>query len=98
MSFYKLSGVGRLVPQQRIFGGYEPETKKGFLVPVANCDTATLFPIIRQYIRPGSIFWSDMWAAYNNLPGLTHVHDTVNHRLHFVDPHTGVSTNHWEVM
>ena len=90
--------VGRLVPQQRIFGGYEPETKKGFLVPVANCDTATLLPIIRQYIRPGSIFWSDMWAAYNNLPGLTHVHDTVNHRPHFVDPHTGVSTNHWEVM
>ena len=52
--------VGRLVSQQWIFGGYEPETKKGFLVPVANRDAAILLPIIQQWILPGSIVWSDV--------------------------------------
>ena len=73
-------------------------TKKGFSVPVANRDAATLLPIIQQWIRPGSIVWSDIWPAYNNLPALAYVHDTVNHRLHFIDPHIGVTTNHVEAM
>ena len=40
--------VGPLVPQQWIFGGYEPETKKGFLLPVTNRDATTLPPIIQH--------------------------------------------------
>ena len=86
--------VVRLVSQQWIFEGYESETKRGFLVPVANRAATTLFPIIQQWNRPGSIVWSNMWAAYNILPALAYVHDTVNHRLHFVYPHTGDITNH----
>ena len=39
-----------------------------------------------------------MWAAYNNLLALAHVHDTVNHRPLFVDPYTGVTPNHVEAM
>ena len=39
-----------------------------------------------------------MWAAYNSLPAKAYVYDTVNHRLHFVDPHTAVTTNHAEAM
>ena len=28
------NGPGQAVPQQWVFGGYDPNTKKGFLVPV----------------------------------------------------------------
>ena len=74
------------------------QTNKRFLVPVANRDDATLLSIIQQWIRPGSIVWSDIWAAYNLIPALANVHDTVNHRFHFVDPHTGVIANHVEAI
>ena len=33
---------GRIVEGQWIFGGYEPTTKEGFLIPVAQCDAAAL--------------------------------------------------------
>ena len=90
--------VGRMIPQQWIFGGYEPGTKKGFLIPVENRDAATLIPIINQWILPGSIVWSDMWAAYNGLQAPAYLHGTVNHTFNFVDPQTGVTTNHVEAM
>ena len=57
----------RIVPEQWVFGGYEAATKEGFLVPMARRDAATLLPIIRQWIRPGTTIRSDMWAAYNAL-------------------------------
>ena len=62
---------------------------------VTNRDAATLFPIIQAHIRPGTILWSDKWAAYNRvtrIPGVVG-HQTVNHSLHFTDPATGVHTN-----
>ena len=58
---------GRLIAEQWIFGGYDIETKHGFLVPVARRDAATLLPIIQQWVLPNTEIWSDMWAAYNNL-------------------------------
>ena len=50
---------GRVVRQQWIFGGYDRETKKGFLVPVPDRSASTLLSVIRQYILPGSIIYSD---------------------------------------
>ena len=89
---------GRIIPEQWIFGGYEPAAKEGFLVPVPRRDAATLLPIIQQWIRPGTEIWSDMWAAYNQLPALGYQHNTVNHTYHFVDPVTYVTTNRVEAM
>ena len=42
---------------------------------------------------------SDMWAAYQNIPGLpqAYQHFTVNHSQNFVDPVTNACTNHVEV-
>ncbi|XP_033105195.1 uncharacterized protein LOC117107601 [Anneissia japonica] len=93
--------VGRVVREQWVFGAYEPATKKGLLIPVEARDAATLLPIVRQWIAPGSHVHSDMWRAYNQIvliPGQNYQHDTVNHTRHFVDPQTGVTTNHVEAM
>ena len=89
---------GHVVREQWIMGGYDVERKIGFLIPVARRDAATLLPIIVEWVHPGSIVWSDMWAAYNQLGNNGFHHGTVNHELHFVDPGTGVTTNRVEAM
>ena len=90
--------LGRLIPEQWVFGGYDPPTKKGFLVPVARRDAATLLPIIQQWVQPGTTVHSDMWQAYNQLAAIGYQHGTVNHTLHFVYPATAVTTNRVEAM
>ena len=89
---------GRVVPETWIIGGYDQQTKNGFLVPVPQRNAATLLPIIQQWVSPNTTIWSDMWEAYNNLPQLGYQHGTVNHTYNFVDPVTGVCTNRVEAM
>ena len=89
---------GRVVPEQWILGGYDQETRHGFLVPVDRRDAATLLPVIQQWILPNTTIWSDMWGAYNNIAQLGYQHGTVNHIHNFVDPVTGVCTNRVEAM
>ena len=93
--------VGHIVEQQWIFGGYDRESKTGFLIPVQNRSSETLLPLIQQYILPGSIIYSDQWPAYNgivHIPGMNYQHFTVCHDRNFVDPVTGVHTNGVEGM
>ena len=53
-------------------------------------DAATLLSINATNVRPGTIVYSDEWAAYSQLSTTVgFVHRTVNHSLHFVDPDTG---------
>ena len=89
---------GRIVPEQWIFGDYDPATKEGFLLPVPRRNAATLMPLIIQWVRPGTEIWSDMWGAYNSIAAQGFQHDVVNHQYNFVDPNTGVTTNHVEAM
>ena len=57
----------------------------GFMQVVAQRDAATLLPIIQCHVAPGSIIWSDLWAAYRNIALLPNVasHSTVNHSVEF---------------
>ena len=70
----------------------------GVMQLVAQRDAATLLPIIQQHVRPGTIVWSDMWAAYNRVQHLPPVaqHQTVNHSIEFVNSATGVHTQNIE--
>ena len=70
----------------------------GVMVMVQRRDAATLLPIIQQHVRPGTVVWSDEWAAYRRVQQLAPVaqHSTVNHSIHFIDPTTQVHTQNIE--
>jgi transposase-like protein len=93
------NNMGRLLPQQWVFGGICHTIGECFMYTVPNRTGATLMPIIRQSIRPGTTIMSDQWQAYNAIaaaPGMGYAHETVNHSLHFVDPNTGANTQRIE--
>ena len=70
----------------------------GYMEVVSSRDAATILPIIQTHTAPGTTMHSDQWAAYNRVQSLGNVaiHSSVNHSLHFVDPVTGVHTQHVE--
>lgn len=91
--------MGRVLPQQWVFGGICRETGQGFMYAVPDRSAATLMPIIMQSILPGTNIISDQWQAYNGIAtavGMGYTHETVNHSVNFVDPHTGANTQRIE--
>ena len=73
-----------------VLGGIERGTDKMFLLPVPQRDSATLIPIVQQYVRRGTTIHTDMWKAYDSLSRCGYQHGMVNHSQHFVYPVTGV--------
>lgn len=93
--------VGRVLPQQWVFGGICRETREVFLYTVPDRSRQTLESVIRNSIAPGSIIVSDGWAAYNyidQIDGMNYSHQVVNHSENFVDPTTGAHTQTIESM
>ena len=70
----------------------------GYMEIVPQQDATTLLPIIQAHTLPGTVIHSDQWRAYSQVSSLPNVasHSTVNHSLEFVDPVTGVHTQHVE--
>ena len=68
--------------------------KKLFCVEVENRNSDTLTNILSTYVLPGSIFFTDCWAAYNSAcENVEMEHFTVNHSENFVNPLDGTHTN-----
>ena len=93
-------GHGFQTPAKWIFGAYDVEQKIGYVQFVDSRDSNALFPIIQQWIEPGTEIHSDRWASYSGISNIPvfppYIHKTVNHSENFVDPITGAHTNNVE--
>uniref|UniRef100_A0A5S6QH49 ISXO2-like transposase domain-containing protein n=1 Tax=Trichuris muris TaxID=70415 RepID=A0A5S6QH49_TRIMR len=56
--------VGRMYPQQWVFGGICRQTKEFFAVPVQDRCSATLIALIKKHVRPGTVIMTDKWKGY----------------------------------
>ena len=54
---------GCLVKDQWIFGGYEKDSKKIFIVPVEDRTEGTLLACIKEWIMPGTTIISDCFGS-----------------------------------
>ena len=54
---------GRRVLNKWVFGGIARDTRECFAVVVDRRDAASLLPIVREYVLPGTTIYSDQWAA-----------------------------------
>lgn len=92
---------GRATRQEKwVFGLVDTSVQPalGIMMLVGSRDAATLLPLIQQHVRPGTTVWSDEWRAYRRVQSLPAVgqHQSVNHSVNFVDPVSGVHTQHIE--
>ena len=88
-----------------MFGAVERRTRRCFLVEVPDRTAATLEPIIRSWILPGThiSLISDGWTAYANIENIAngiYTHSVIVHERNFVDPiepgvHTQLIENMW---
>ncbi|XP_025158751.1 uncharacterized protein LOC112589480 [Harpegnathos saltator] len=86
----------RLLRGLWIFGGYERDTKTIFIVPIQDWTEETLLACVKEWILPRTTIISDCWKSYNCLSNEGFQHLTVNHSYNFVDPESGVHTQHIE--
>ena len=77
----------------QVFGIYDRSRHIGYIQLIDNRDAATLIPIIQAHVQPGTMIYSDGWAAYNDLAQLGYGHEVIGHGQHSVDPATAVHTN-----
>jgi transposase-like protein len=84
---------GHHVKGQWVFGGLERESGRVFMVAVDDRTRATLLPIIKDWILPGTTIISDCWKPYDTLNQEDFDHLRVNHSISFKDPVTGAHTN-----
>ena len=58
---------------------------KVYTVTVPNTQTATLFPIIREQVKPDSIVYTDCYCSYDVLDVSEFSYFRINHSTHFAE-------------
>jgi hypothetical protein len=90
---------GRAPEEERwVFGivdtSYTPA--RGYMQCVERRNSATLLPIIQKVCLPGTMIYSDGWAAYPAIQEIGYEFSSVNHKENHVDPVTGTHTQNVE--
>lgn len=91
---------GHSVEGAWVFGAVERSSKNIFVLPVLNRTKVELEGIIRKYIKPYTIIFSDCLKGYCGLKNHFFIHKTVNYSKEFVDPnnktvHTNTIEGNW---
>ncbi|XP_064463586.1 uncharacterized protein LOC135374571 [Ornithodoros turicata] len=89
---------GRIVEGTWILGLIDVDTKQLCLeICLQNKrDKETLLALIDKHVEKGTTLYTDCWKGYAGLSAEGFQHMMVNHTYNFVDPDTGVTTNHIE--
>ena len=77
-----------------MFGEIERGTNKAFMVEVAERSAATLLPIIRQHIKPGTTVISDEWRVYSRINAIGMTYVAVNYSINVVHQVSGAHTKY----
>jgi hypothetical protein len=81
-------GDDHKVVNQWIFCGLEKDSTNCFLVTVVDKTPKTIIKILKQYVLPGSIVYSDIWKD-GNIEQDVHSHISVHHEITFRDMENG---------
>ncbi|KCZ77206.1 hypothetical protein H311_01787, partial [Anncaliia algerae PRA109] len=79
-----------------VFAVYYAERKEGFLCEVKNRERETLFPLIKNFMRPGTIIYFYRARVYDTIEDEGYSHIILNHGRNYMDPRTSATTNHVE--
>jgi transposase-like protein len=92
---------GRRVQGQWAVGGVQRNPRKFFFVLVDSRCSNVLHQIIKDYVLPGSIIFTDCWKGYMGLENLGYTHKTVNHSKEFISSdgtHTQTIESTWRAL
>lgn len=69
---------------------------RGYVELVPNRTADTLLAIISRVVRPATIIHTDEWRGYNGINLFGYEHHRICHKYNFVDPVSGIHTQHVE--
>lgn len=91
-------GAGKAVVMGILRRKTDKTASKVKAMVIKNTDKATLHPIIRENVEPGTIIYTDAWSAYRGLSP-QYQHDVVDHAVEYVRGavHTNGAENFWSL-